>query len=212
MKRAAMVAVAALLLGHAGVARADVAMRAVLQAQGGFTVGGGDGAVEFGGHAAVVGGVALGDGPTRPYVAAGLYGGTGVLRTDDVRALDGTLELTYWTGGPQVRAGLRFGDATFASSLYVSGTVLFTALDERLAYDAVAAVEDAGPGVRGALGIDYGHWVRASHTVDHNDDAYVSSDDKAAAVLAYLLPTYAEFTVTHNAGSTRYGASLGWGF
>ncbi len=207
MKRG-LVLTAAVLLGSAGVARADVTMRRVLQVQGGLTMGGGGGAMEIGGHVAAVGGVALGDGGTRPYVAAGLYGGTGVLLTDDARALDGELELTYWTGGPQVRAGLRFGDATFASSLYVSATVLFTALDERLAYDAVDGISDAGPGLRGALGIDYGHAMRRS-AADQPDSP---REEQTASLLAFLLPTYAEFTVTSSAGSTRYGGSLGWGF
>jgi hypothetical protein len=166
--------------------------------------------VGFRGQALV--GTQLGSGRVRPSIAAGVVVGAGALYVEDPRAATGSVAVDFWGVGPILQLGLHLRDSDDHEAAYVfaSAAHLRTSADARLRLDAVPGVTGGtGDGMRASLGANW------AHRVDHYADAATGDALKTAGVAALLLlvlPQQLEVTVERDAGSTRKGVTLSWGF
>lgn len=149
-------------------------------------------------------GNAFGSGSVRTELAAGATLGAGQLFAQDPRALSNAVGLDMTTFGPELQVAFQFYDHEVATTrLFASFAYLHLELDQRLALDPIAGVSNDANGARGSIGVNY------ARTLFHKMDC--ESMNHCDTLFAFLLPTQAEFAVEHDAGSTRYGATLSWG-
>lgn len=162
---------------------------------------GGQGAIGGGFRGTAGLGWQLGRGHVRPEVGGGVVFGGGAIGVDDPRALDGTLELSYWTVGPQAQLGLRIGDGgRFDTRVFATGALLKVGLDDRLRFDHVPGVSGSPDrGVRASLGAN---WV---------GPVWRDCDHTQSCMITGLLPNQAELVYEQDAGSARVGVALSWG-
>ncbi len=198
----------------AATARAD-APRVTGHVEAAFSLLGGDRTIStsFRGYAG--GSLALGPAAaTRPFLGAGLHLGTGALHVDDPRALDGSVELTYATVGPELRAGVAFVDGGYVDSqLYLAFAPTAVRVDDRLRLDAVDGVV-AGRGFRAAVGVTFGdrYYPAVADSIFAAHHGSGSSSGDGMMLVAFLVPVTFEVEMERGAGSDRYGVSFGWGF
>jgi hypothetical protein len=149
------------------------------------------------------------------FVGGGLHVGSGALHVHDPRALDGSLELTYGSIGPEVRVGYTFADGGYVDSqLYAAFAPTTVSVDDRLRLDAVPGIRP-GHGFRAAIGVTYGdryYPAAAAALFDGGGHGHGANGTSSAALAAFLIPVTLEVEVERGAGSDRYGVSLGWGF
>src|SRR5262249_37032251 len=124
------------------------------------------------------------------FIGAGVHAATGVLEVRDPRATDGTLEVQFETVGPEARLGVVFVDGGYVDTqLYVAAAPGMVGVGRRL-MDGGGDGIHGGRGMRLAIGAIFG--------------------DRLGDLV--FLPTSVELTRETSAGSTRTGASIGWGF
>lgn len=201
-------AITMVLLGVAAPAFADDVERAApvgVHTEAAVTLAGGDNtfSVAFRGYLGASVKTPGSLGRWRPFLGAGLHVGSGVIGVEDPRALDGSVDLTYSTIGPELRAGLVYVDGGFADSqLYLAAAPLRVMVDERLMLDAVDGVVGGG-GLRLSVGVTWAdQWFQEAFRDDVNEWSWV----------AVFMPVLAEVTFERSAGFDRGGVSFGWGF
>jgi len=177
-----------------------------LEASSSFLIGPDSGSVAFRGYAGLAFDVGSWRGG-RAWVGGGVHYGNGLLYVSDPRALDGTVELSYWTVGPELRLGLADVDGGLTdTTLYVAATLLHAGVDPRLVLDPVGDVA-GGWGGRAAIGLTAPDaWSKREH-----DDCCSHHDDDLDLLYA-LMPNNLELSWEHAAGGDRFGVGLGWGF
>lgn len=157
-------------------------------------------------------GTQLGGGRVRPSIAAGVVVGAGALYVEDPRAATGAVAIGVTSVGPILQLGLHLRDRDDheAAFVFASAAHLRTATDDRLMLDAVPGVTSGtGDGTRASFGVNWAHGV-AHRVAAAGHDGH--KDEDLAAVLLFVLPQQLEVTVERDAGSTREGATLSWGF
>jgi hypothetical protein len=146
----------------------------------------------------------FGGGNTRPFVALGALGGSGVISVDDPRGLDGSVTVGRHHVGAEARLGLVRGEAERPVDLYlaVAGMRLFASrLSDRLpeAGGAFALRLAAGVALPGSW------WARRQLSS--------CTDNSCIPVgLGLLLPNTLEITAELGSTFRRLGFALGYTF